>query len=229
MSAALRAYCPYGHHQNQASPAFMLGFNGERYDPFTRMYTLGLGYRNYSTAIMRFQAPDELSPFGKGGLNAYAYCAGDPVNFVDITGRARTVAQMLRKREQTNLASVSTPIGYQQQKLASKLYIKHNTPTYAATRINNVTSKEGTGGGFRERAMLTKLMGATYDRLEPLVNELDFLLLESTERIFNRFTMNTGHLKRVDSLHTHLADSRDHFANLNMKLQQVASNRQIRS
>ncbi|KPZ22499.1 RHS repeat-associated core domain-containing protein, partial [Pseudomonas syringae group genomosp. 3] len=30
--------------------------------------------------------PDSLSPFGKGGLNAYAYCAGDPVNRSDPSG-----------------------------------------------------------------------------------------------------------------------------------------------
>ena len=94
MSVALRAYCPYGHHQNQASPAFMLGFNGERYDPFTYGYALGQGYRNYSPALMRFQQPDDISPFGLGGLNAYAYCNGDPLNYRDDTGHARTVAQL---------------------------------------------------------------------------------------------------------------------------------------
>jgi hypothetical protein len=35
---------------------------------------------------MRFHAPDTLSPFGKGGINAYMYCAGDPVNHSDPSG-----------------------------------------------------------------------------------------------------------------------------------------------
>src|SRR5471032_2916159 len=35
---------------------------------------------------MRFNSPDSLSPFWKGGVNAYAYCVGDPVNRVDPTG-----------------------------------------------------------------------------------------------------------------------------------------------
>lgn len=35
---------------------------------------------------MKFCSPDEWSPFGRGGVNAYAYCAGDPVNGSDPTG-----------------------------------------------------------------------------------------------------------------------------------------------
>ncbi|OLS63327.1 RHS repeat-associated core domain-containing protein [Pseudomonas putida] len=35
---------------------------------------------------MKFCSPDEWSPFGRGGPNAYAYCKGDPVNASDPTG-----------------------------------------------------------------------------------------------------------------------------------------------
>ncbi|MNI63190.1 hypothetical protein D3C73_1185430 [compost metagenome] len=35
---------------------------------------------------MRFISPDNLSPFAQGGLNPYAYCEGDPVNFSDPSG-----------------------------------------------------------------------------------------------------------------------------------------------
>nr|WP_269806463.1 RHS repeat-associated core domain-containing protein [Pseudomonas alloputida] len=40
----------------------------------------------YNPTLERFCSPDNISPFGKGGLNAYMYCAGDPVNRVDPTG-----------------------------------------------------------------------------------------------------------------------------------------------
>jgi len=40
---------------------------------------LGNGYRAYNPILKRFNSPDSLSPFGKGGLNAYSYCVGDPV------------------------------------------------------------------------------------------------------------------------------------------------------
>ncbi|MCJ2372603.1 RHS repeat-associated core domain-containing protein [Pseudomonas sp. RGM 3321] len=77
------AYTPYGHRQalNQ-----LPGFNGERPDPLTGHYLLGNGYRAYNPVLMRFNSPDSLSPFGKGGINAYGYCAGDPVNRSDPTG-----------------------------------------------------------------------------------------------------------------------------------------------
>jgi hypothetical protein len=30
-----------------------------------------------------------MSPFGAGGINAYAYCAGDPINYLDTDGRMK--------------------------------------------------------------------------------------------------------------------------------------------
>ncbi|MBB6116468.1 RHS repeat-associated protein [Rahnella inusitata] len=64
------------------------GFNGERHDPLTGSSHLGNGYRAYSPVLMRFTCPDSLSPFGKGGINAYVYCEADPVNNVDPSGHA---------------------------------------------------------------------------------------------------------------------------------------------
>lgn len=76
-------WSPYG----SGNPVDLLpGFNGERCDPVSGSYHLGNGYRAYNPVLMRFNCPDSLSPFGEGGINPYAYCAGDPVNFTDPTG-----------------------------------------------------------------------------------------------------------------------------------------------
>jgi RHS repeat-associated protein len=77
------AYSPYGH---RAKCSRLSGFNGERQDPVTGHYLLGNGYRAFNPLLMRFNSPDTLSPFGRGGLNAYAYCQGDPVNRSDPGG-----------------------------------------------------------------------------------------------------------------------------------------------
>ena len=79
-------YTPYGHLHAESGLTSMLGFNGERRDLITGYYLLGNGYRAFNPVLMRFNSPDRLSPFDKGGLNPYVYCLGDPVNMSDPTG-----------------------------------------------------------------------------------------------------------------------------------------------
>lgn len=79
------AYTPYGRDSGEGS-ASLLRFNGQRKDAVTGHYLLGNGYRAFSPIMMRFVAPDSLSPFGAGGINAYGYCGGDPVNRSDPSG-----------------------------------------------------------------------------------------------------------------------------------------------
>ncbi|BFT60572.1 RHS repeat-associated core domain-containing protein [Pseudomonas moorei] len=79
-------YTAYGEQSAQQDVATALGFNGQLREARLGWYLLGNGYRAYNTRLMRFHSPDSWSPFGRGGLNAYMYCVGDPVNRVDPTG-----------------------------------------------------------------------------------------------------------------------------------------------
>jgi RHS repeat-associated protein len=81
------AYTVYGHLSALRLTSTRLGFNGELRDSHTRWYLLGNGYRAYNPVLMRFHSPDKVSPFGTGGLNSYMYCAADPINQRDPTGR----------------------------------------------------------------------------------------------------------------------------------------------
>lgn len=101
-------FCPYGHRSPLSGLISLLGFNGQRRDPVTGHYLLGNGYRAFNPVLMRFNSPDSLSPFGKGGLNTYAYCVGDPVNRVDPKGEfpmfIKGVSQLVSARGQLNSA-----------------------------------------------------------------------------------------------------------------------------
>lgn len=63
-----------------------LAFNGQLLEAWG-CYLPGNGYRAYNPVLQRFNSPDRWSPFDRGGLNAYAYCSGDPVSRVDPSGR----------------------------------------------------------------------------------------------------------------------------------------------
>ncbi|QHG65380.1 RHS repeat-associated core domain-containing protein [Pseudomonas putida] len=79
-------YTCYGSDSVDGRGPSLLRFNGERMETWANYYFLGQGYRLYSAELMRFNSPDSVSPFASGGLNAYAYCAGDPVNYRDPDG-----------------------------------------------------------------------------------------------------------------------------------------------
>lgn len=83
-----QVYSPYGYRSADNELLSVMGFNGERPDPVTGHYLLGQGHRAYNSVLMRFNSPDTLSPFGKGGINAYAYCANNPVTRIDPTGKS---------------------------------------------------------------------------------------------------------------------------------------------
>lgn len=85
-SVRTRRYGAYGvEPQDEASVPF--GYAGQRHEPLTGWQILG-DYRPYDPVLMCFLSPDSESPFGKGGINPYVYCSGDPVNRIDPDGHS---------------------------------------------------------------------------------------------------------------------------------------------
>ena len=64
-------------------------YRGYCFDRETNLYYLNARY--YDPQVGRFLCPDDISyldPTTLGGLNLYAYCNNDPVNYADPTGHA---------------------------------------------------------------------------------------------------------------------------------------------
>nr|WP_314875704.1 RHS repeat-associated core domain-containing protein [uncultured Pseudomonas sp.] len=92
------AFTPWGEAPVSSTQAMLsgLGRDGQRLDPATGCAHLGNGYRVYDPRHRAFYQRDSWSPFGAGGLNDRAYCAGgDPVNWHDPSGHI-----MLSRRDQ---------------------------------------------------------------------------------------------------------------------------------
>jgi RHS repeat-associated protein len=104
-------YSPYGHRPAASGLLSLLGFNGERPDRVTGHYLLGNGYRAFNAVLMRFISPDSWSPFGKGGLNPYAYCLGDPTNLSDSDGHvSNLVANFFSRWRRFAMAKAGTKL-----------------------------------------------------------------------------------------------------------------------
>jgi len=122
-------YAPYGYSPTLPSPRTVNGFNGETIDPQTHNYLLGLGYRAFNPALFRFHNPDILSPFQAGGLNAYAYCEGDPVNRADPTGHSGIFVRLLK--------GVGNKLGLRRRGAATKVAKPNPMPVSRAASVHS--------------------------------------------------------------------------------------------
>jgi RHS repeat-associated protein len=115
----------------------LLAFNGERPDPLTGHYHLGNGYRQFNPVLMRFNSSDSLSPFSDGGLNAYAYCVGDPVNRSDPTGKISILSI---------ITGVSGVVGA--ATFVGSLLVEDETLAWTLSGISMLASGIAIGGGL---------------------------------------------------------------------------------
>ncbi|MBV4507408.1 RHS repeat-associated core domain-containing protein [Pseudomonas sp. BW13M1] len=102
-----RAYPPYG--ASSLLTGARLAYCGQLREPVTGTYHLGNGHRVFNPLIMRFSSPDRLSPFGKGGMNTYVYCQGDPINYQDPSGR--TLSRSEYKSATNTLSAFAAGVG----------------------------------------------------------------------------------------------------------------------
>lgn len=104
------SYNPYGfsNSANTLRSAFM----GEFFSQAMEGYILGNGYRTYSPTIMRFHAPDSMSPFLAGGLNSYAAFSNNPINNVDRSGHYSMTVLRAANRFKANLKRRSVSSTY---------------------------------------------------------------------------------------------------------------------
>jgi len=87
LAPRIMSYSAYGNTDSSGIKGTSVCFNGELL--IGGLYLLGAGYRAYSPRLMRFYSADRFSPFDLGGINCYAYCSADPVNFVDPNGQTK--------------------------------------------------------------------------------------------------------------------------------------------
>ncbi len=85
-------YSAYGYREEESATHGLIGFNGEVREEGSSWYLLGNGHRVYNPTLMKFHSPDDYGPYGEAGFNLYAYCLGDPVNYVDPTGNVAWLA-----------------------------------------------------------------------------------------------------------------------------------------
>ena len=139
------AYSPYGHRSALATMLSLLGFNGERPDPVTGGYLLGNGYRAFNPVLMRFNSPDSLSPFERGGLNAYTYCVGDPINRSDQDGHAslplRVTLQLAIKARKITARRMANSI-FEIPGIPGRYKLKPGVPDIQGARMRSHIQKQ---------------------------------------------------------------------------------------
>lgn len=169
-----RTYTPYGYLASKDGP--LICFTGQLRDITHGLYHLGNGHRVYQPQLMRFLSPDRLSPFGLGGMNAYAYCNGDPITRTDPSGRvwqpvvgaisssvtgigaiARTLKNEALRLQHNHLVAQGLPSTYTEPPLLSRV----GNTMFAATSVSGVAGNllSGVEGGWADSSLLTLSSG----------------------------------------------------------------------
>lgn len=181
-----QSYAPYGHRPTTNGLLNVLGFNGERPDPVTGHYLLGQGHRSYNPILMRFNSPDSLSPFDEGGINSYAYCLGDPINYIDPTG-TNSIFSLISD----GLDLFRSRITRAYYKNSGKLRVKASSP------LANVESAPRTIAG--EDVVLKWNIKHSKTSIKTISKKSDLGILEQPGRV-NKYVLNKDNTLVVGSI-----------------------------
>jgi len=200
------SYTAYGYHRAPIDQSSLLGFNGEPTQPLNGHYALGHGYRLFMPVLMRFNRPDRLSPFGAGGLNAYAYCLADPINRRDPSGHMWLGDPVVRLLKQTRPMGRAPGIAKRTQVAQTFLgdlpnemieqILKH-TPakdiqsfTATSKRMNEVV----TGYRNRQNAIYTTFIASAQTPQDQYINRA-LAATDSVPNLRKRPFSTTGHTR----------------------------------
>ena len=182
------AYSPYGFSPAQKKMA-MIGFTGEWRDTQTGCYPLGNGHRLFSPSLRRLTGPDVLSPFDRGGLNAYAYCTGDPINYSDPSGQLRV-----------SLSGMAKTLGAMKKTGATALVRDIKAPMSMKPFIRNFDQgPDGVealllipAGDHHKVTKLSRFQGVVVWEAPTTAYVNDFMPTAAAEKRGNIFTVNGG-------------------------------------
>jgi len=182
---------------------FALDYTGAHRDSVTTAYALGNGARWYLPALMRFNAPDSLSPFQAGGLHPYIYCGDDPSDRVDPSGHidwsvtGRAIRQFL------------TRLGARERRPAILGAAKTDAAKIDAESGNDHTSHVT---GKPERPTTPSAPAFHFARTATLLEKIDLGLEQVlVERVFvQRTPGRTTMLTRPQFENHYVFDSTDH-------------------
>lgn len=198
-------YTVHGHSSSENSFLSLLGFNGERKDPYTGWYLLGNGYRPYNPALMCFTCPDSSSPFEEGGVNGYTYCGGDPVNRSDPTGHSwlALFSTFLQKAQRaTGITNVfkTAPSLKQTNKATSATTSKIHNPLPG--RAQRVVSAPG------QTSPLENLPLEIFEKVTRTLSGSDMANLSRTSKTMNRKVSAASDSRYQNMLRINQSDSR---------------------
>ncbi|MFK0036879.1 RHS repeat-associated core domain-containing protein [Pseudomonas monteilii] len=132
-------YDPFGYSLHLISSP-IVQYAGERRATAAGLYLLGNGRRTYCPGLKRFLSPDMLSPFANGGVNAYAYCADDPINRVDPSGQSwKWLGRFFRSKTPSGTSAGKAALPAQ-----NEIVMKHKATSHWWTEANTPFSSTET-------------------------------------------------------------------------------------